>query len=264
MRYAFSLVELSIVLVILGLLTGGILGGQSLIRAAELRAATTEYQRYSTAIQTFRDKYFAVPGDFRDGTRFWGRQLTTADCPTNSSAAGPNANGTCDGDGNNIAVGAGAVSQSAEMFQFWRQLALAGLIEGTYTGISGASSTGHHILGENAPRSKLANAGWGLWNLGNNTGDAATYAYNYGPTLGFGSQTTNWPTGAILKPEEAWNIDTKVDDGLPGGGRLLARDVNGFGTATPCTTSTSQTDKPGAYRLSNSVISCALHFANVF
>ena len=38
-RHAFSLVELSIVLVILGLLTGGILTGQSLIRAAELRSA---------------------------------------------------------------------------------------------------------------------------------------------------------------------------------------------------------------------------------
>lgn len=59
---AFSLVELSIVLVILGLLTGGILAGQSLIRAAELRAVSTEYSRYITATQSFRDKYFAVPG----------------------------------------------------------------------------------------------------------------------------------------------------------------------------------------------------------
>ena len=68
----FSLVELSIVLVILGLLTGGILAGQSLIRASELRAATAEYQRYATSIQSFRDKYMALPGDMTNATRFWG------------------------------------------------------------------------------------------------------------------------------------------------------------------------------------------------
>lgn len=58
----FSLVELSIVLVILGLLTGGILGGQSLIKAAELRAVTTELDAFQTATNTFRQKYFALPG----------------------------------------------------------------------------------------------------------------------------------------------------------------------------------------------------------
>lgn len=46
MRHGFSLVELSIVLVILGLLVGGVLTGQSLIRAAELRSVSTEFQKY--------------------------------------------------------------------------------------------------------------------------------------------------------------------------------------------------------------------------
>jgi prepilin-type N-terminal cleavage/methylation domain-containing protein len=42
----FSLIELAIVLVILGLMVGGIMSGQSLIRAAELRSVSTEYGRY--------------------------------------------------------------------------------------------------------------------------------------------------------------------------------------------------------------------------
>lgn len=67
-RNAFSLVELSIVLVILGLLVGGILAGQSLIRASELRAVTSEQARIVTAIQAFRDKYFALPGDMRNAS----------------------------------------------------------------------------------------------------------------------------------------------------------------------------------------------------
>ncbi|MGB1540395.1 MAG: prepilin-type N-terminal cleavage/methylation domain-containing protein, partial [Rickettsiales bacterium] len=65
-KAGFSLVELSIVLVILGLLTGGILGGQSLIRAAELRSVSKEYEKYQTAINIFKDKYFALPGDFNN------------------------------------------------------------------------------------------------------------------------------------------------------------------------------------------------------
>lgn len=68
----FSLVELSIVLVILGLLTGGILAGQSLIRAAELRSYITDVQRYPAAVNAFKDKYFAYPGDMANATKFWG------------------------------------------------------------------------------------------------------------------------------------------------------------------------------------------------
>ena len=71
-KQGFSLVELSIVLVILGLLTGGILTGQSLIRAAELRSVTTEFQKYQTAMMTFRDRYMALPGDMRNATAFLG------------------------------------------------------------------------------------------------------------------------------------------------------------------------------------------------
>ena len=63
-KQAFSLVELSIVLVILGLLAGGVLSGQALIRAAELRSVTADYQRYTAAIMVFRDKYFSFPSLF--------------------------------------------------------------------------------------------------------------------------------------------------------------------------------------------------------
>ena len=64
-RDAFSLVELSIVLVILGLLVGGVLSGQALIQAAQLRAVSEEYTKYTTAALTFRDKYLATPGDMK-------------------------------------------------------------------------------------------------------------------------------------------------------------------------------------------------------
>jgi prepilin-type N-terminal cleavage/methylation domain-containing protein len=266
MRNAFSLVELSIVLVILGLLTGGILTGQSLIRASELRAVGTEYQRYVAATNTFRDKYFALPGDMRNATAFWGRLNGNADCVTNSGAAVATP-GTCDGNGGGTIDFASAAGASGEMFQFWRQLALAGMIEGTYSGLAGAAAAGDHVLGTNAPRSRMANTGWGVWPLGNYAGDGATYAYDYGNMFGFGVQVaTAWPLTAALKPEEAWNIDTKLDDGRPGAGRILPRDNAGFAgaAADKCTTSANNTDYAGSYNLSNSNVACPLHFARAF
>src|ERR1700691_433072 len=59
----FTLIELSIVLVIIGLIVGGVLVGQDLIRAAEVRAQISQIEKYNTAVNTFRDKYNALPGD---------------------------------------------------------------------------------------------------------------------------------------------------------------------------------------------------------
>jgi prepilin-type N-terminal cleavage/methylation domain-containing protein len=252
----FSLIELSIVLVILGLLAGGILAGQSLIRAAELRTVATEYQRYTTAIYSFRDKYFALPGDMSNATRFWTAQDSTpATCQTTASSGAA----TCDGNGD------GQIADSTyEMFRAWQHLANAGLIEGSYTGVKSGTLNDSHALGVNAPRSKMGNGGWAISAIGTFfAGDNATYAGNYGNLLWFGKATTERPQSDILKPEEAWNIDTKMDDGKPGQGKVFMRsDSNVWGAANNCSTSTSNTDYAGEYRLNISAISCALMIRN--
>ena len=61
-KRGFSLIELAIVLVIIGLLSGGVLIGQSLIRNAELQAAINEVGKYKDAIATFQQKYIELPG----------------------------------------------------------------------------------------------------------------------------------------------------------------------------------------------------------
>jgi prepilin-type N-terminal cleavage/methylation domain-containing protein len=260
----FSLVELSIVLVILGLLTGGILAGQSLIRASELRAVSTEYQRYAAAVNTFRDKYFAVPGDFKDATRFWGRLNTNADCVTNSGVAGSNANGACDGNGGGTLSDAGGASQSGELMQIWRHLALAGLIEGSYSGLSGATNGTDFVIGTNSPKSKLGNAGWSTRGLGVFAGDAQTFAMDYGNTFIFGGQLSGSPTNAAaIKPEEAWNIDTKIDDGKPAQGKIVARFWNNACSAADDGGS-ANTDLVASYRLTDTAAQCALYFRQQF
>src|SRR6202790_4507951 len=59
----FTLIELSIVLVIIGLIVGGILVGQDLVKAAEIRATVAQIEKYNSAVNTFRTKYNAIPGD---------------------------------------------------------------------------------------------------------------------------------------------------------------------------------------------------------
>jgi prepilin-type N-terminal cleavage/methylation domain-containing protein len=61
-RAGFTLIELSIVLVIIGLVVGGVLVGRDLICAAELRAQISQIEKYNTAVNTFYGKYGGLPG----------------------------------------------------------------------------------------------------------------------------------------------------------------------------------------------------------
>lgn len=263
MKRAFSLVELSIVLVILGLLTGGILAGQSLIRAAELRSVTTDYQRYMTSLQGFRDKYLALPGDMSNATRFWGRLNSNGDCVTNSSAV-VSAPGTCDGNADGVINWATANGQSAEMYQSWRQLANAGLMEGSYSGLSGAGGVAESLIGTNVPRARLNNAGYTIYPvmggsipIGNPLWFEGTYSAN---VLVFGLQNAATVTeGAAIKPDEAWNIDMKMDDGRPGLGNVRA--YEGYTQCQDAGSSVSVALANSAnYLLTSTTVACNLIF----
>lgn len=65
-RGGFTLIEMSIVLVIIGLIVGGVLVGQSLIAAAGIRATITQIEKYNQAANTFTGKYGYLPGDIKD------------------------------------------------------------------------------------------------------------------------------------------------------------------------------------------------------
>jgi len=219
MQRAFSLVELSIVLVILGLLTGGILAGQSLIRGAEIRAITADLLRYQSSALSFRDKYMALPGDMTNATSFWGAQhATPATCITTASTTAA----TCNGNGNGQIASSGT-TDAYEQFRGWQQLANAGLIEGSYSGILITPDPAARV-GTNIPAGRISNTGWGLIYLGALTGGVA-FDGNYNHVFIFGAQhaTAYFPSMPTLKAEEAWSIDTKLDDGKPGYGNVFTQ-----------------------------------------
>ncbi len=256
-KTGFSLVELSIVLVILGLLTGSILAGQSLIRAAELRAITTEYDHYQTAINIFKNKYFAIPGDMSNAEDFWGSM-------TNCGAASPSGTGTetCNGDGNAQIDGTLVASQTAERYAFWQHLSNAGLISGVYTGIAGADNGVDSEIEENVPGSKVSNTGWTASHK--TTGGTSEYDVNYGNFLVFGKNSALFDTvGQALTPEETWNIDTKIDDGEPAKGTVIARYYSDL-CASADDGGSAADDLEASYRLSDTSLKCAVFFRNVF
>lgn len=261
LQRAFSLVELSIVLVILGLLVGGVLSGQSLIRASELRAITTQSQQYVIIAHTFREKYMSLPGDMNNATLFWGKDATY--CNGDSGTA--TASGTCNGNGDGIMNAATAANTTSERFQFWKHLALAGIINGSFTGIAGPGSTIHSVIGTNVPSARISNTGWSISYWTNIGADPDTFAGSYNANIIlFGTLRANQGTfDPALKPEEAYNIDTKVDDGRPAYGRIQGRYWNNL-CSSPNSGAVVNTNLDASYRLSDSAIRCALHFVQPY
>jgi len=256
MQRGFSLVELSIVLVILGLLTGGILAGQSLIRAAELRGTIADFQRYQTAVQTFREKYFGLPGDLRNATSFWGiaggATGNDTTCQNTAATTVATCNGTGDGwiETNAVAYG--------ERFRAWQHLANAGLIEGSYTGRDGAATPGDtsdanfNRPGINVPKGKVSNTLFGIAYRQAVSGDANWFdggAYNI---LSLGNMTMNPVLAA-----EAWTIDTKLDDGRPAYGFIQGLKNTGTWAPGCATTGVSSTAE---YNVSSSSGRCPVYW----
>ncbi len=266
---AFSLVELSIVLVILGLLVGGILAGQSLIRASELRSVTTQYQSYATAGMAFRDRYFQLPGDFSSAAQVWGT-MATGTCPNASAGTGTQ---TCSGDGDGVIEVAAAPARTGENFTFFQHLANAGLIEGSYSGIAGAAGFSDSQPGVNVPQAKLSNAAWYLhYESATGTSSGSSFMFDgtdLNNSLIFGAVRAGLPPNAdIIKPVEAWGIDKKVDDGMPGAGKVIARNRRTCALASDgsaLTTSAADAAKLDAiYDLANTANNCALFFKRAF
>lgn len=260
---AFSLVELSIVLLIIGLLIGGIMVGKDMIRAAELRSITTEKDQIQTAVMIFEQKYFAIPGDMPNATAFWGTMPTgTCNIATSSGggASGGNGTQTCNGDGNGGVYtnesGSG-VAPNAEILLFWQHLANAGLIKGNYTGVWTGTwgAAGQEMPG------KIPNLWWfvstvGVQPISDLSRIEGSYGLNLEPYLG------DYSTGT-LTAEEMWQIDKKIDDGLPGKGNMVAMEYGGIPCISVAASSSVALAEVAAYNLLDSSLSCYPNFRNI-
>lgn len=192
----FTLVELSIVIVIIGFLVAGIAGASSMIEQARIRSVITDLSSLTVAYNTFKAKYNNIPGDMATAESYWPIGTCgndAGDCTGNADGSIQSAN-TIGGTGGD------------EVRPALKELALAGLIS-----IGGPTLTAGTVPilrpGVNAPASKIAGVGYYFTNV---QGFNAISIGRYDPTNASGSGLLDY---GALTPLEAFIIDQKIDDG---------------------------------------------------
>jgi prepilin-type N-terminal cleavage/methylation domain-containing protein len=222
----FTLIELSIVLVIIGLIVGGVLVGKDLIGAAEVRATISQIEKYNTAVNTFRGKYGYLPGDIPDPA---------------ASQFGFQARGQYpgEGDGNGVLEGVysdapdnnWANQQSAgETPMFWVDLSAAFLIDSGFHTASTHVVPGSPITTSSSPglNDYLPQAKLGRGNY--------VVVWSYNGTNYFSIQAVSEIFNAVaiqasalnITVQQAYGIDKKMDDGLPQTGNVTASYLGGI------------------------------------
>jgi prepilin-type N-terminal cleavage/methylation domain-containing protein len=177
----FTLIEIAIVLVIIGLLLGGVLKGQELITGARVRNLISQQDGIKAAFFGFQDRYRALPGDY-----------AAADQNINCTGGCPSGNGN-----GRVEDAAG----SKEYIFTWTHLTAAGFLNGSYTANSGTTTVSQDTTPKN-PYSVFIEL---------------AYDKQYGdPTA---SATTpdkhNLKTGPQVPVEIVAEVDRKIDDGRP-------------------------------------------------
>jgi prepilin-type N-terminal cleavage/methylation domain-containing protein len=262
-KRAFTLIEISIVLIVVGLLIGGILVGQELIRAATVRSQISQIDKFNLATKTFLLKYKFLPGD-----------ITSAAANTFGFTSRVGTRGLGDGDGK-IIPGASLVYGSfvdigGETTLFWSDLFTARLIEDSITPY--ANMIGDSLPGESFssyfPKSKLDFNSRVLINYADKGSSSLRGDWHVLSIVSLNSTDldAHLLVDSNITPINAYSIDSKIDDGLPVTGKVLASNpvaanmLSYTSGPTTCFLSAAGND---VYNLSTSVATnrlCSLHF----
>lgn len=229
---AFTLIELSVVIVIIGLIVAGIVAGQSLVKQAQFRAVISEANSYKVAYNNFKLTYDALPGDFKNASNYW--------------------SSTTDGNGN---------GEILEWYQAWEHLEQAGLINDTVSGIAETSPDTHRI-GINFPKGPVNETGWWLRVYPSGT----AYSHPVGNVLTLSKIRTGFATNILggegFTPAQAQSIDEKIDDGLADSGifyTIRGSSASVRDEANACVT--DKWDQPtSAYVLTDTTARCRIAF----
>jgi prepilin-type N-terminal cleavage/methylation domain-containing protein len=193
----FSFIEISIVLVIIGLLLGGTLKGQELITGARVRHLVAQQDDIRAAYYGFLDRYRALPGDY-----------------IAARANIPNCNACENGNGNGQILTNGAI---LEYVAAWSHLSKAGFIAGSYNYVAGDV-----VDVTNTPV--------------NSYGAMMQLIYDNGfSDVGVATNRHNLKTGNNLPSNLLAEIDRKVDDSRATAGQLRYSNFGSAAAIAACT-----------------------------
>ncbi len=223
----FTLIEIAIVLVIIGLLLGGVLKGQELINSAKVKNLAGDFKNIPVFIYGYQDKFKALPGDDRAvDTHLSGLSPTCVGgtCPYAAPPASPNVgNGVINGNWD-------ATTNASESYLFWQHVRLAGLAPGETV------AAGTTYIPTNAAGGKI-----GIQS-GSTTAPAMNDAAG-NPIRGSYTICSDGILGKFVK-----QLDTTMDDGNYGTGSMLAMKTYAFGgNADNQTTNTPAFDEAATY-----------------
>jgi prepilin-type N-terminal cleavage/methylation domain-containing protein len=198
----FTLVEIAIVLMIVGLLIGGILRGQELIQSARVRNIIDQKSAIQTAYIGFLDRYRMLPGDLT-GTATTGQAGVVGNGAVASVAGGA-------GTGANV-PGDGVIALGRESILFFQNLTAAGFI--SCGGCMTVTAPGAPTI-NNSPINVYGN----FLAVGNEASNTATSLIEW---FHPGAVTRLvLSTGAGIPSQVLAEVDRKADDGLPSSGQL--------------------------------------------
>jgi len=253
----FTLIELSIVIVIIGLIVAGVVGGQTLVKQAKLRSIVSEQQATKLALNEFKLEYDAVPGDFNNAMAYW-----TGANGCNAAGTGASVLAECNGDGDkrieNVAIGG-----AWEAYMAWKHLQLADLHPGSF--FPGALEVvAVSDFNVKIPASRYNGVGITMvYDDATSDATAGDNATSGGRDLDknvlvFGGLTAGMANGTVFESKDIKGIDDKVDDGAPTTGTVVG--VGGTAAAGAGGTNCIDTTTPPTYNLDGTATPCAVAF----
>ncbi len=195
----FTLIEIAIVLVIIGLLLGGVLKGQELITSARVRNLISQQDGVKAAFFGFQDRFRALPGDYTQAT-------------TNITGATQNGNGN------------GQIESTTtplEDILVWEHLSKAGFINGSYTYTATAP---YDTAVLKNPYSSYLQVVYGGW-YGTSTADTGAGATS--------AARHHIKSGSQVPVEIIAEVDRKIDDGDALKGGFQFSSGNQYGNTQP-------------------------------
>ena len=214
----FTLVELSIVMIIIGLLIGGIFGGMKLVDNANVQRTVQDLKSIESAAVTFKDTYRALPGDIKNPS------AKLPNCTDTPCATGG------DGDRKIENIGAtwhDAITSTEEVYTFWHHLQAANMVT------LDNHNTTDMTIGEGTPSAAVD----GGYRMVQYTGSGWPCAQPFS-----GSEITIINSGdaafsssiSLVNCSLLSSVDKKMDDGVQYGGKFISHYC---ASAYTCTTS---------------------------